>query len=147
MHDACANKLYIYIGKYICLHEIYTIFFVKRDIFPFHIKTFYLVFISIFIFVELYIKKKIKNFSSSYIVYIKNVYMCNYEWGKRMKFVLAIIYRLPRRYSKNSKTFKINLKKKIFMTILGLAESFKMIDRPDPTEKLFDGLLLRKYEI
>ena len=32
------------------------------------------------------------------------------------------------------------------MTILGSAESFKMMNRPDPTETLFDGMLLRKYE-
>ena len=36
-----------------------------------------------------------------------------------------------------------------FIIILGLAESFKTMNRParpDPTVTLFDGLLLRKYE-
>jgi len=32
------------------------------------------------------------------------------------------------------------------MTILGPAESFKMMNRPDPAVTLFDGLFLRKYE-
>ena len=41
------------------------------------------------------------------------------------------------------KTNQITLKYN-FMTILGLAESFKMINRPDPTVTLFDGLFLGK---
>ena len=34
----------------------------------------------------------------------------------------------------------------LILTILGLAESFKTMDRPDPTATLFDGLFLGKYE-
>ena len=33
-----------------------------------------------------------------------------------------------------------------FMTIFGLPESFKTMNRPDPTVTLFDGLFLGKYE-
>ena len=33
------------------------------------------------------------------------------------------------------------------MTILGLAESFKTMNRPDPTVMLFGGLYLRKNKI
>ena len=39
--------------------------------------------------------------------------------------------------------------KYILMTILGLAESFKTMNRPDPTKHnlaLFDGLFLGKYK-
>ena len=32
------------------------------------------------------------------------------------------------------------------MTILGLAESFKTMNRPDPTLTLFDGLFLGNYK-
>jgi len=32
------------------------------------------------------------------------------------------------------------------MTILGLAESFKTVNQPDPNVTLFDGLFLRKYK-
>ena len=32
------------------------------------------------------------------------------------------------------------------MTILGLAESFKTMNRPYPTVTIFDGLFLRKYK-
>ena len=31
------------------------------------------------------------------------------------------------------------------MTILGLAESFKMVNQPEPTVTLFDSLFLRKF--
>ena len=31
------------------------------------------------------------------------------------------------------------------MTIFGQAESFKLMNRPDPTVTLFDGLFLKKY--
>ena len=34
----------------------------------------------------------------------------------------------------------------IFMTILGLTESFKMMNRPDPTVTLSNGLFLGKYK-
>ena len=37
----------------------------------------------------------------------------NYEWGKRTKFLLAVIYGLPRRHSNRSKTFKKIAKIKI----------------------------------
>ena len=46
-------------------------------------------------------------------------------------------------YKKNRNKLKF-----IFMTIVGLAESFKTITDPaqsDPTVTLFDGLLLRNY--
>ena len=33
----------------------------------------------------------------------------------------------------------------VFMTILGLTESFKTMNRPDPTATLFDSLFLEKY--
>ena len=36
--------------------------------------------------------------------------------------------------------------KYIFMTILGLAESFKTMNRPDPTVTLFDALFLGEYK-
>ena len=31
------------------------------------------------------------------------------------------------------------------MTIFGIADSFKTMNRPDPTVTLFDGLFIRKY--
>ena len=34
----------------------------------------------------------------------------------------------------------------IFMIILGLTESFTMMNRPNPTVTLFDGLFLGKYK-
>ena len=37
------------------------------------------------------------------------------------------------------------LEKKI-MTILGLGESFKTVNQPDPTVTLYDGLFLGKYK-
>ena len=46
---------------------------------------------------------------------------------------------------KNRKKFKY-----IFMTILGVAESFKTMNRPNPADPivtLFDGLFLTKYKI
>ena len=57
-----------------------------------------------------------------------------YEWAKRTKSLLAFIYGSPWRYSNNSKIFKIKSKKIeiIFITILGLAQSFKMMNRLDP---------------
>ena len=54
--------------------------------------------------------------------------MCNYEWAKRTKFLLAAIYGSARRHSIGSKTFWRNRKKKFkssSMSYLGLAESFK----------------------
>ena len=36
--------------------------------------------------------------------------------------------------------------KYIFMTILGLAKSFKIMNRSDPTITLFDGLFIGKYK-
>ena len=54
--------------------------------------------------------------------------------------------------SNSSKTFNKSQKKcnQIFMTILGLAESLKTMNRsdrawPGPTVTLFDDLFLRKY--
>ena len=49
-----------------------------------------------------------------------------------MKFLLAVKYGLPRRQSKIYKTFQENREKLkyIFMIILGVAESFKTMNRP-----------------
>ena len=59
----------------------------------------------------------------------------HYEWAKRTKFLLAVMYGSPRRHLSISKAFKNNLKKlnRFLMTILGLAESFRTINRPEPT--------------
>ena len=51
-----------------------------------------------------------------------------YEWAD---FVLAVLYRSPRRHSNSSKTFSKNRKKLKY--ILRLDESFKLMNRPDPT--------------
>ena len=58
-----------------------------------------------------------------------------YEWVKRLKFLLAVIYGSPCRNSDSSKTFKKDRKKLkySFMTIFGPAESFKIMNRPGPT--------------
>ena len=80
-----------------------------------------------------------------------------YEWAKRMKFLLAVIYwlidwyGLPRLHSISYNTSEKNRKKLkyIFMSILDSAESFKTMNRPDPTWpelSLFDGLLIGKFK-
>ena len=48
----------------------------------------------------------------------------------------------------SSKIFLKNQKKLkyIFMTILGIVESFKAMNRPDPIVTLFDGLFLGKFK-
>ena len=57
-----------------------------------------------------------------------------YEYAKQTKFLLAAIYGSPRRHSNGSKTFKkIRKNWNTFMAILGQAESFKAMNRPDPT--------------
>ena len=68
-------------------------------------------------------------------IYIHTITYC--DWAKRTKFLLAVIYGLPRGHSNSSKTFKKNCKKLkwIFMTISGLAESFKTMNWPDPTRQ------------
>jgi len=43
-----------------------------------------------------------------------------YKWAKQTKFLFAVIYGSPRRYSNSS-----------FIIILGLTESFKTMNRPD----------------
>ena len=55
-----------------------------------------------------------------------------YEWVKRTKFLLAVIYGSLRRHSDSSKTFKKIVKKCKYslMTIFRLAESFKTMNRP-----------------
>ena len=75
-------------------------------------------------------------------------YLYYYEYAKRTKFLLTVICGSPRRHSNSCKTFEKNRKKLkyIFMTILGLAESFKMMNRPGPTVTLFDGLFIGKYK-
>ena len=58
-----------------------------------------------------------------------------YEWAKRTKFLLAVMHGSLRRLTKSSKIFKKHRKKLkyIFMTILGLAESFKIMNQPGST--------------
>ena len=54
----------------------------------------------------------------------------SYEWAKRMKILLAVIYRSPRQHSNNSKSLKLI---HIFMITSGLVESFKTLNWPDLT--------------
>ena len=77
----------------------------------------------------------------------------HYQWAKRMKFIFTVIYGSPSRHSNSSKTFKKTRKKLkyIFMTILGLAESFKKMNwpistRPGPHVTVFAGFFLGKYK-
>ena len=51
-----------------------------------------------------------------------------YKWATRTKFLLTIIYRSPLWHSNSS-----NSSKTIFIIILGLSESFKIMNRSDPT--------------
>ena len=55
------------------------------------------------------------NLSMEYIDYVSPIFnsvsMAYYELAKRMKLLLAVIYRLPRRISHGPKTFKKNWKK------------------------------------
>ena len=60
-----------------------------------------------------------------------------YKWAKRMKFLFAVKYGSPpRRHSNSSKAFLRNRKKlkQIFITILGLTQLFKTINRPGPSQ-------------
>ena len=61
---------------------------------------------------------------------IEQPFSC-YVWAKRTSYLLAVIYRSPRRHSNSSKTFKKNRKKckHIFMTILGPAINRWISDR------------------
>ena len=72
----------------------------------------------------------------------------SYEWAKRPKLLLAVIYESPRQHSNSFKIFKKMGKKLkyIFWTIFGLAESFKTMNRLGPTVTLFDVLFIRKYK-
>jgi len=73
------------------------------------------------------------------------VFYC-YEWAKRTKFLLlAVLYGSPRRHSNSNKNLWKQLKYS-FMTILGPAESFKTMSRPNPTVTLFDSLFIAKYK-
>ena len=56
-----------------------------------------------------------------------SIIIYNYEWAKRTKFLLAIIYGSPRRYANSSKTFLKNRKefKYIFMTYNGHKNLFQ----------------------
>ena len=55
-------------------------------------------------------------------------FMVYYEWASLTKFLLAFIYWSPRRHSNSFKPFKNRKKLKyIFMSISGLAESFKRV--------------------
>ena len=62
----------------------------------------------------------------------------DYDWPKRTKFLLTVIYGSLQQHSYSSKTFKKNRNKLkyIFITILGLAESFKTMNRPDSKRSL-----------
>ena len=57
----------------------------------------------------------------------------DYEWAKRTKFLLPVLYRLPRQHSNSSKNPLKRSEKMItnFMTILGIAESYKTMNQPD----------------
>ena len=65
--------------------------------------------------------------------------MSSYEWAKRMKFLLAVIHGCHLDDIQTTlKTFRKKFKY-IFMIILKLAESFKMMNRPGLIVTLFDG--------
>ena len=70
----------------------------------------------------------------------------NYKWAKRTKFLLAVIYRLPRRHSKSSKNlWKKSEKSEInWYAFYSPYKSFKTMDRSDC--KALDGLLIGKYK-
>ena len=70
-----------------------------------------------------------------------------YEWAKRTKFILAVMYGSVRRHQIGSKTFKKNRKnvRSRRMTIFGPAKLFGIMNRPDPAVTLFKGLFLWKY--
>ena len=83
-----------------------------------------------------------------------HVYLCSihnknvHESATRTKFLLAVRYGSPRRDSNSYKTFEKNRIKLICIcvTISGLAESFKTMNRPNLTVTLFDGLFLGEYK-
>ena len=75
----------------------------------------------------------------------------HYEWVKRTKFLLAVMYGSPRRHSNSSKIFLRKKKnEKHLLTILGLAGSFKFQSdeqaRPDLTVPQFDELFLKNFD-
>ena len=74
-----------------------------------------------------------------YLLYVFSLYYtnrCDYEWAKRMKFILGVMYGSLRRHSNSSKNWN---------TFLGLAELFKTMNLSGPTATLFDSLFLVKY--
>ena len=75
-----------------------------------------------------YWRYKVFYFSSNAIHLCQSMKITDrYERVKRTKFLLAVIYRSPRRHSNSS-------------------EAFKTMNRPGPTVKLSDWLFLRKYK-
>ena len=83
------------------------------------------------------------------LVYMYNVYVYNYEWAKQTNFLLAILYRSPRRHSISSEAFKEDRKKcEIHFydhsRISWIIEKYKPA-RPEPTVTLFHGLFLGKH--
>ena len=66
----------------------------------------------------------------------------NYDWTKRTKFLLAVIYGSLQRHSNGSKTFLKNRKKLkwSFMTIFEPSESFKLMNRPNLAWPDFNAL-------
>ena len=63
--------------------------------------------------------------------------LCYQGWKKWTKFLLAVIYKSPKRYSNSSKTFKKSEKLKyIFMIILGLVKSFQWIIKTKTERRL-----------
>ena len=66
----------------------------------------------------LYYTDLFKNYGKYHKKFISEIVLFyNYEWAKRMKFLLAVIYGSPRRHSYSCNTFKKNRKNvnKFFM--------------------------------
>ena len=100
-------KLLEYCG---CLIEVFTTWFVEQRIFiglnTLNILVFILHIYSAYFHLE-YLLKDIYTsnlkFSSISLIISKN--NSDYEWAKRLKFLLAVIYKSRRRYSNSSETF------------------------------------------
>ena len=78
-------------------------------------------------------------------IYISYCLLCNYEWAKRTKNLLKVIYTSPWRHSNSSKIFT-NFRKKIEVETI-LVELLKTMNRMDLTRPrlavtLFDDLFL-----